>query len=297
LSDGTAKAKPESLLKPYEICDNDIIMLCTDGLSGMIRDSEIESVMRHNECNMDALVDELIKAACEAEGSDNITICLCQILQGGSSCNPAIFIDYDKRLNGNGNGNKNQTSTTIVNSSKEDTSKSKLIWLIGITCVIIAILSVAIWWFTYRKSQSVNGVNDNQTGQVHTEEPTYDDAKANNAIKTEPDVNTTDVSVREDKAKTTNNATGTIFQKTASTKTAEKTDAEEDDTDLTPIPNSDEQETPTAEVPQTETHKYKVLKGDSYYSIAKKFNIDVDVLKRLNNNIDLKAGATIKLPK
>ena len=30
LCDGGAKAKPESLLKPYELCDNDIVLLCTD---------------------------------------------------------------------------------------------------------------------------------------------------------------------------------------------------------------------------------------------------------------------------
>lgn len=33
LGDSSTKAKPESLLKPYELCDNDIILLCTDGLS------------------------------------------------------------------------------------------------------------------------------------------------------------------------------------------------------------------------------------------------------------------------
>ena len=42
LGDSGNKAKPESLFKPYELCDQDIVLLCTDGLCGMIRDNEIE---------------------------------------------------------------------------------------------------------------------------------------------------------------------------------------------------------------------------------------------------------------
>lgn len=117
LSDSPTKAKPESLLQPYSICDNDIIMLCTDGLSGMIRDNEIESIIRKSEHDMDTCSDLLIRAACDAEGADNITICMCQILQGADACNPEVFKAYDKRLAGpaqdtaiieedEGNGNK-----------------------------------------------------------------------------------------------------------------------------------------------------------------------------------------------
>ena len=100
LSDSPTKAKPESLLQPYDVCDNDIIMLCTDGLSGMIRDTEIEGIIRKNEHDMDICSDVLIKAACDAEGADNITICICQILQGGGICNPQVFEAFDKRISG-----------------------------------------------------------------------------------------------------------------------------------------------------------------------------------------------------
>lgn len=100
LSDSPTKAKPESLLQPYGICNNDIIMLCTDGLSSMIRDSEIESIIRKNEHDMDTCSDLLIRAACDAEGADNITICMCQILQGAGVCNPQVFEAFDKRLEG-----------------------------------------------------------------------------------------------------------------------------------------------------------------------------------------------------
>lgn len=82
LSDLSDIAKPESLLTPYRLKNDDIVLLCTDGLNGMIRDKEIERVIENNSINMSQCADELIKAACDAAGSDNITLCLCKILEG-----------------------------------------------------------------------------------------------------------------------------------------------------------------------------------------------------------------------
>lgn len=97
LCDGGAKARPDTLSTPISVCDNDIILLCTDGLSGMIRDHEIETVLAENEDNMSTCCDELIKAACEAAGHDNITVDLCKIVSGGAE--PARGIRKNKLSN------------------------------------------------------------------------------------------------------------------------------------------------------------------------------------------------------
>lgn len=100
LCDAAPKARPESLLNPYVLCDNDIVMLCTDGLSGMIRDNEMEDVIRRFEHDMDKLSDQLIAAALNAAGSDNVTLCLCQILSGGQTPDASVFDETERRLNG-----------------------------------------------------------------------------------------------------------------------------------------------------------------------------------------------------
>ncbi len=297
LSDGTTKAKPESLLKPYEICDNDIIMLCTDGLSGMIRDQEIESIIRQNEHNMDVLIDELIKAACEAEGSDNITICLCQILQGGGSCNPSVFIDYDRRLN----GNKDNFIRTLINKPEKITPQNKHFWMIGIVCVIIAaIVSIAIWWFLFKETTNENIINEANPEIVHKEEPNNEESIISSTNDIDSKSNTSELPDDGTKIKASgeNKATGSIFQKHSIENANEESDVEEDEIVLTPVPGSDDQESPAEEdLSQIKTNEYKVLKGDTYFSLAQKFNTKVEILKKINNNVKLKAGAIINVPK
>lgn len=82
LSDSDQKARPDVLTNPIALCNGDIILLCTDGLSGMIRDHEIEQILAENEENVSVCADHLIEAACEASGQDNITVALCKIISG-----------------------------------------------------------------------------------------------------------------------------------------------------------------------------------------------------------------------
>lgn len=84
LCDSDQSARPDSLSTPVTLCNGDIVLLCSDGLSGMIRDHEIEMVMTENSNNLSVCTDMLIEAACEASGQDNITVALCKILSGGS---------------------------------------------------------------------------------------------------------------------------------------------------------------------------------------------------------------------
>lgn len=165
LSDSPTKAKPESLLQPYDVCDNDIIMLCTDGLSGMIRDNEIEEIMRQNEHNLDLCSDALIQAACDAEGSDNITICMCQILQGAGVNNPKVFEAFDKRLAGPSQNSEKIKDIITTKITANGNNRNKIIFFVVILFLLIA---VALG-YAYRKG--VFGPNTDSTtdGNINVE--------------------------------------------------------------------------------------------------------------------------------
>lgn len=58
---------------------NDILLLCSDGLNGMLRDSEILDVVSKNRSDLNQMAQALINAANENGGEDNITVVLVEV--------------------------------------------------------------------------------------------------------------------------------------------------------------------------------------------------------------------------
>jgi len=59
-----------------ELKGNDIILMCSDGLTTMVPDSEILRIVQKSNDNLDRSVKSLIRTANEAGGDDNITVIL-----------------------------------------------------------------------------------------------------------------------------------------------------------------------------------------------------------------------------
>lgn len=140
LSDSTPKPNPDCLLKPQKLCDNDIILLCSDGLNGMIRDQEIESIIAANQGNMTECVDALINAALEAAGADNCTVALCQILSGGEKSSNERIPKYSIQ---------NKT-----NDDSQNSKKNNKIWFY----ILLILLCLGIGGGWYYCSQGTNEV-------------------------------------------------------------------------------------------------------------------------------------------
>ncbi len=58
-----------------ELTDNDMLLLCSDGLSDMVNDDQIQAVLE-SDAALQAKCDELIKLANDAGGLDNISVIL-----------------------------------------------------------------------------------------------------------------------------------------------------------------------------------------------------------------------------
>ena len=93
LGDMSRKAQPES--RQYEVYDNDIIMLCSDGLSGVLRDRKtydmdgdliagdnLEDIIAENHSSLTECREALWDAAANADWYDNVTAVLCEIRSG-----------------------------------------------------------------------------------------------------------------------------------------------------------------------------------------------------------------------
>ena len=74
---GDPKVRPEVVLCRLQI--GDTVLLCSDGLNGMVRDDFIAKVLSKNGPSS-ACVDELIQGAKQAGGKDNISVVVCHVL-------------------------------------------------------------------------------------------------------------------------------------------------------------------------------------------------------------------------
>ncbi len=80
LGDTPHKANPDYVCR--ELQQDDILLLCSDGLCGLCRDEEIGNVMTASE-DMKVCSDNLIQAALDAGGYDNVTVALMKMVSLG----------------------------------------------------------------------------------------------------------------------------------------------------------------------------------------------------------------------
>jgi len=59
-----------------EIKPGDLLLICSDGLSDMLTDAEIEEILANEDAGLDTLIADLIEAANVNGGRDNISVVL-----------------------------------------------------------------------------------------------------------------------------------------------------------------------------------------------------------------------------
>jgi len=98
---GDVSKKAISETKLFKVYNNDIILLCSDGLSGVLRDKKtydmdgeliegdtLEDIIRNNRESLNDCREALWKAAEKADWYDNVTVVLCEIRSGANTYVP-----------------------------------------------------------------------------------------------------------------------------------------------------------------------------------------------------------------
>lgn len=57
----------------------DVLLLCSDGLTNMVEDSQIEKIVKDNKEDMKLAGEKLVQQANEAGGKDNISVILVRL--------------------------------------------------------------------------------------------------------------------------------------------------------------------------------------------------------------------------
>lgn len=143
LGSGEKRAQPETII--YEMQDGDIFLLCTDGLCGLCSDNQIGELVS---CHIDDLVackEELIAAALEAGGDDNVTVALAAVAVAGEKSTPTELSDDQN------DESTSEESDTLMQTVKdlpgrEVKNRSKISWLIGLIVILGLILYYFLWY-------------------------------------------------------------------------------------------------------------------------------------------------------
>lgn len=125
LGDPDKKAKPES--NHFKVYKDDIFLLCSDGLSGVLRDRKtykdgrridtenIEDIISENRQSMVECRDALFDAAQRNEWYDNVTVVLCEIIRGETAPDGDVELQNEYLPNDSvGNGKKSRRLKYIL---------------------------------------------------------------------------------------------------------------------------------------------------------------------------------------
>ena len=155
LGDPRGAAQPDC--KEFDLYNQDIILLCSDGLCGTLRDNEIAELIKQHQTSMQECRDALWDADEAAGWTDNTTIALAQIISGGKDANAA---------------------TPTANSNNEiSTSKAKLIAAnkrlkFILSGVVVIILLCAIVATVYKYKAQITSLFDKEEPTIEQVEGT-----------------------------------------------------------------------------------------------------------------------------
>jgi len=107
LGDTRQKARPDTDCFP--LYNEDIILLCSDGLSGVLRDSEIQAIIAEHADSLENCRSALWHESEKAGWTDNVTIAMCQIISGADTA--------PKYVNNNNDDSqkKNKKKSPLIN--------------------------------------------------------------------------------------------------------------------------------------------------------------------------------------
>lgn len=149
LGDPRGAAQPDC--KEFDLYNQDIILLCSDGLCGTLRDNEIAELIKQHQTSMQECRDALWDADEAAGWTDNTTIALAQIISGGKDTTTA---------------NKTATASTDISTSKAKLIAANKRLKLILSGVVFIILLCAIVATAYKYKAQITSLFDKEEQAV-----------------------------------------------------------------------------------------------------------------------------------
>ncbi len=132
--------------RTLELEPGDIVLLCSDGLSAMVRDDEIARLLEGSDRDPYVAAETLVRAANAAGGDDNVTVVVFEVVEGeaGSqqSAPPAPAATTEPDL-----GPDDVTTESVFDDVRRHGAGKGSRWpALLLILAIVGIAALAIWW-------------------------------------------------------------------------------------------------------------------------------------------------------
>ncbi|MDR1115685.1 MAG: protein phosphatase 2C domain-containing protein [Tannerella sp.] len=132
LGDPRKTAEPDFV--EYDLYSGEVILLCTDGLSGMLRDREIEKILADTSDNIYLSRTKLIESALRKGGYDNVTVALCRIVSGANNLD----------------GGEDKAAVTPLGGEGVKTKKSRFVKVAVLSLILLLCLAaLGLYYLLY----------------------------------------------------------------------------------------------------------------------------------------------------
>ena len=134
--------------RTIELAPGDLVLLCSDGLSAMVRDEEIARLLESVASDPHAAADALVRAANDAGGEDNVTVVLFELAEGDPPDRTAAA-----RLDRGARTDEAPTSpddVTVEDVRRHGAGKGARWPALVLILVLLAVAAFAVWWSLLR---------------------------------------------------------------------------------------------------------------------------------------------------
>jgi protein phosphatase len=132
--------------RTLDLAAGDLMLLCSDGLSAMIRDDQIALILEESDRDPYVAAEALVRAANAAGGEDNVTVVLFELVEGEPRTATATLRDARPEA-----GPDDVTSESVLDDVQRHGAGKGSRWpALLLILVIFAVGAFAIWWSLLR---------------------------------------------------------------------------------------------------------------------------------------------------
>jgi protein phosphatase len=134
--------------RTLDVAPGDLVLLCSDGLSAMVRDDEIARVLETSDGDPYLAADALVRAANAAGGEDNVTVVLFEVVDGDPVPRtvPAKAVASPSPADPDA-----ETSESVLDDVRRHGAGKGSRWpALLIVLTLLAVAALVIWWSLLR---------------------------------------------------------------------------------------------------------------------------------------------------